>query len=244
MSDDRARVSAVLFDWDGTLVDTGDILLACWHSVTEEVLGYRFPVEEADRRRVMSMRAVESFPTLSDDPAVVERLHVTFSGSYAKLAPSYVTAHRGAADVLAALAGRGVRTGVVTSKTGDRREVDADLARIDEHIDVVITGDDVARGKPDPEGILRALSILGVDPAEAVYVGDGPVDIRAGRAAGMRTIGLTHGLHSRAELLEAEPDHIIDALDTLLDVVLGPDDDHAGPSGRLAAEDSSTKEHS
>ena len=237
------RIRAVLFDWDGTLVDTGDLLLSCWHSTTEEVLGYRFPIEEEDRRRVLSMRGADSFPTLSDDPLVVEALHVTFSSTYIALAPAHVTAHPHAAETLAALAARDIRVGVVTSKTPDRRDVDGALTGLDEYIDLVITADDVSRGKPDPEGIQMALTAFGVDSTEAVYVGDGPVDVRAGRAAGVRTVGLTHGLHSRDELLDVGPDHLIDNLQELLAVVLRPDGDSHHLSGTPAAEDSSTEEH-
>lgn len=213
----RARLAGeaptvVLFDWDGTLVDTGDILLSCWHAATEQVLGYRFPVEEEDRRRVLAMRAVDSFPTITNGPEQTAQLTAAFDAVYEPLAPLNVTAHKGAASLLQSLRDHGVRTGVVTSKTAVRRSIDGRVSGLDSFFDLVVTGDDVVHGKPHPEGIEHAMSTLGGTTATTVYVGDGPVDARAGRAAGVRTICLTHGLHSAEEFADAPPDHLVENL--------------------------------
>ena len=208
-------LGAVLFDWDGTLVDTGGILLDCWQMSTEEVLGYRFPVEESDRRRVLSMRAVDSFPTITSGPEQVAELTRVFDRTYAQLAPTHVQVHSGAGDLLRELKDRGIRTGVVTSKAPVRYEIDAQIAGLSALMDVVITGDDVAKGKPDPEGIHKALSQIAVTPSASVYVGDGPVDARAGKAAGLGTVLMSHGLHSRDEFQAVDPDLIVDDLHQL-----------------------------
>jgi phosphoglycolate phosphatase-like HAD superfamily hydrolase len=84
--------------------------------------------------------------------------------------------------------------------------------------DSVVTGDDVAKAKPDPEGVLAALAELSVGPERAVMVGDGPVDVRAGRAAGTLTVGITHGLHSSEELETAAPHHLVEVLSELGDL--------------------------
>jgi HAD superfamily hydrolase (TIGR01509 family) len=243
------RVSAVLFDWDGTLVDTGEILLACWHTMTEEVLGYRFPSTEEEQRWALSRRAAESFPQLASDPDVVARMHVAFTGAYRAIAAEHVRAHPGAEDLLRGLVARGVRTGVVTSKTTDRVTIDAELTGLTSLVDVIITGDDVEQGKPDPQGIRMALTALGVDAAAALYVGDGTVDIRAGKAAGLRTVALTHGLSDRAGLEAENPDLIMDDLSPLLGAVEradGPAADaepHATPASNPARGDRPSKEH-
>ena len=107
--------SAVLFDWDGTLIDSGDILLQCWHEVTTRVLGAPFPVTEDDRRKFLSMRGADSFPLLSDDPAVVQALDDGFTDAYLRLAPLHVRAQEGSHALLAALRSRGIALAVVTS---------------------------------------------------------------------------------------------------------------------------------
>ena len=128
--------------------------------------------------------------------------------------------HPGAGRLLADLRERDVKVGAVTSKTRERMTCDEQVCGLSDSFDVVITGDDVTRGKPEPEGVVAALRALGVAPADAWMVGDGPVDVRAGRAAGVRTIGITHGLHSSAELEEAGPDHLVTDLAEVAELLL------------------------
>lgn len=199
----------VLFDWDGTLVDTGDILLSCWHAATEQVLGYRFPVEEEDRRRVLAMRAVDSFPTITDGPEQTAALTAAFDATYEPLAPLNVRAHEGAERLLQSLRDHEIRVGVVTSKSAVRRSIDGRVSGLDPYLDIVITGDDVTLGKPAPEGIHRAITALGGSVETTVYVGDGPVDARAGQAAGVRTICLTQGLHTTEEFHDLAPQLLV-----------------------------------
>ena len=209
------RPTAVLFDWDGTLVNSGDILLQCWHQVTTAIFGAPFPVTEADRRKFLSMRGSDSFPLLSDDPAVVQALEDGFTEAYLALAVKEVRAYPDSHELLAALRAAGVGIGVVTSKTMERMARDIDVCGLAGTFDVVVTGDDVKVGKPDPEGVLAALAALGASAENSVMVGDGPVDVRAGRAAGVETIGITHGLHSSEELVEAVPDVLVASLGEL-----------------------------
>lgn len=212
-------VKAVLFDWDGTLIDSGAILITCWHRMSEQVLGYRFPVEEADRRKFLAMRGADSFPLLSDDPAVVSAMDQAFTDAYLELATVHVRAFPHANELLEALRAQGIRTGVVTSKTQLRFNRDAEITGLDRLLDVTVTGDDVTHAKPHPEGVLAALATLGVAPEHAWFVGDGPVDVRAGLAAGVTAVAVTHGLHSAEELHPASPVHMVASLEELAALV-------------------------
>ena len=207
--------AAVLFDWDGTLIDSGDILLQCWHAVTTRVLGAPFPVTEEDRRKFLSMRGADSFPLLSDDPAVVAALDTGFTEAYLELAPLHVHAQEGSHELLRALRSRGVPCAVVTSKTRLRFDCDLEICGMVGLFDAVITGDDVAAAKPDPEGVVAALAALGAPAAVSWMVGDGPVDVRAGRAGGVRAAAISHGLHSVGELEDTAPDLLVESLSDL-----------------------------
>jgi phosphoglycolate phosphatase-like HAD superfamily hydrolase len=79
--------------------------------------------------------------------------------------------------------------------------------------------EDVSQRKPHPEPVLLCASRLGLEPAEAVYVGDSPIDIEAGRAAGMRTIGVLTGTSTRERLAPLDPDHILESAIELLDLL-------------------------
>ena len=208
-----ADTDVVLFDWDGPLVDTGDLLLSCWHQMSEIVLGYTFPVTDEDRRYWLSMRAAESFPKLGDTPEKVEQLFVEFERAYFELAPGRVSQRPGARALLEALRAQGRRTGLVTSKTRVRVGVDMHESGLTDLFDIVLASEDVQAGKPDPEGILIALRELGVAKDRSVYIGDMSVDIEAGKAAGIRTIALANGIGGHEALVAAQPDLIVHDLD-------------------------------
>jgi HAD superfamily hydrolase (TIGR01509 family) len=215
---DQDLPQAVLFDWDGTLIDSGDILLQCWHSVTTEVLGAPFPITEADRRKFLSMRGADSFPLLSDDPAVVARLDSGFTDAYLKLASKHVRPQTDSHTLLRELRSQGIQVGLVTSKTRQRLTCDLDVCQMNDLFDVIVTGDDVANAKPDPEGVNAALATLGASAETSWMVGDGPVDVLAGQAGGLRTVGISHGLHSPEELLGVIPDVLVADLGELAEV--------------------------
>lgn len=208
-----SRRHAVLLDWDGTLVDTREALLRSYHEVTTALLGAPFPVTEQERAWILPLRGVDSFPLLSDDPKVVRALAEGFHAAYLRLAPTVVRPFPGARELLVDLRAAGVATAVVTSKTGERLMRDIELCGLEDAVDLLVNGEDVVRAKPDPEGILLALSRLGAAAADAVMVGDSPVDVAAGRAAATATIGLTHGLHTAGEMKQAGPDAMVDDLD-------------------------------
>lgn len=214
------RPAVVLFDWDGTLVDTRAALLAAWHDVTEAVLGRRFPLTLDEQRWAFSRRGAETFPELSDDPAVVAALVAGFTPAYRRHA-TVVTPFPGVPDLLARLRTARCRTGVITSKTSDRFTLDASRAALDGGWETVVCAEDVARGKPDPEPVVTALRRLGVRPTEAVLVGDSPADMAAAVAAGTQAIGVEWGFSSRAELLDAGASLTVRTCDELLAECLG-----------------------
>lgn len=192
----------VLFDWDGTLVDTRAALLAAWHQVTEAHLGRRFPVSAQEQSWAFSRRGVETFPQLSDDPAVVEAMIAGFTPAYREHAAE-VTPFGGVPELLAGLRAAGRRIGVITSKAADRFALDAGTTGLGQDWDVVVCGDDVRRGKPDPEAVLVALRRLSAPAEAAVVVGDSPSDMAAARAAGARPVGVAWGFTEPAELSAA-----------------------------------------
>ncbi|WP_346623722.1 HAD family hydrolase [Blastococcus montanus] len=211
----RPWAGAVLFDWDGTLVDSRQALLAAWHDVTSRVLGRAWPVEEDDIGVVLSRRGTEVFPSLSDDPAVVQALADAFTPAYERHAAEGVRPFPGAVDLLEELNGRAVAVGVVTSKARARYTADAVRGRMNHLIAAATCAEDVIRGKPDPQAALSVLEQLGVPADRAVMVGDTVVDIRTGRAAGIRSIGVTWGSTPAGPLVEAGADAVVETFDEL-----------------------------
>jgi pyrophosphatase PpaX len=203
---------AVLFDWDGTLVDSAGALVATWHDVTTEVLGRRWPVEPDDVRLALSRRGAETFPLLTDDPDVVGRMAEAFTPAYEAHAAEGVCPFPGVPELLEGLAARGVALGVVTSKARVRYRADAERGLLAHLFGGVACAEDVIRGKPDPQAVHHVLALLGVPPERAVLVGDTDADVASGRAAGVRTIGVTWGSSDAEHLRVAGAEAVVDSV--------------------------------
>jgi pyrophosphatase PpaX len=126
----------------------------------------------------------------------------------------------GAVEVLGALRDRGTRVAVVTSKAAGIARRTMEVCGLWGLVDFVVAGDEVVRGKPDPEPVLRALSGVGFAgrAGEVVFVGDAPVDLRAGRAAGTRTAAVGWGPHRRSVLEAERPDYFLERLTDVLTI--------------------------
>jgi pyrophosphatase PpaX len=179
----------VLFDLDGTLVDSAAVILGSFHHATETVLRRRFPDEQilaevGGTNLVHQMALLD--PDHADELASVYRAHND---------PQYsdVACFEGVLEVLAQLKGQGRRLGVVSAKRRATVERVFESSGMDAYFDVVVGSDDTERHKPDPEPLLRALALLGARREEAAYVGDSPFDIAAARAADMFAVAVGWG---------------------------------------------------
>jgi pyrophosphatase PpaX len=210
------RFPVVLFDLDGTVIDSGAIILASMRHAAREVLGAEPPDE-------LLMAAVGG-------PGLEAQMHALAPDRVEELVDVY-RAHNeplhdglvccaGIDGVLVRLREEGRRLGIVTAKR--RATVELAFAQVPlAHLfDTVVGGDETERHKPDPEPLLLALERLGVGPAGAAYVGDAPFDVKAAKAAGVFSVGVTWGgIHAR-ERLEAEaPDALVDTSEELYGVL-------------------------
>jgi pyrophosphatase PpaX len=211
------RFPVVLFDLDGTLIDSGPIILASMQHATRTVLGREIAYEElaatvGGQGLVAQMRQLD--PERVDELVEVYREHND---------PLHETleAFDDLLDVLPELRAGGRRLGIVTAKR--HRTVQLALDRfpgLAEQFDVVVGHEDTERHKPEPDPVLAALERLGAEPGDAAYVGDSPFDIQAAKAAGAFAIAVGWGgIHPDERLLEEEPDAFVRTPRELLDVV-------------------------
>jgi len=210
------RFPVVLFDLDGTVVDSSAIILASMRHATREVLGREYGDDEL-------MRAVGG-PGLEAQMAAfapdrVEELVRVYRAHNEPLHDE-LEACDGMLDVLERLHEEGRRLGIVTAKRRSTVELAFDRVPLAHLFETVVGGDETERHKPDPQPLLLAAERLHADPAEAAYVGDSPFDMRAAKAAGMHAVGVTWGrIHDRAKLEAEEPDAIVDDAEELLAVL-------------------------
>lgn len=210
------RFPVVLFDLDGTVIDSGAIILASMRHAAKEVLGAE-PPEEVLMAAVGGPGLEAQMRALAPDR--VEELVVSYRAHNEPLHDELMCCE-GVDDVLVRLKDEGRRLGIVSAKR--RATIELAFAKIPlAHLfDVVVGGDETTRHKPQPEPLLLAAERLGADPAECAYVGDSPFDIRAAKAAAMHAVAVTWGgIHPRERLEREEPDAIVDSAEELLHVL-------------------------
>jgi pyrophosphatase PpaX len=211
------RFPVVLFDLDGTLIDSGPIILASMQHAVRQVLDREIAYEElaatvGGQGLVSQMRDLD--PDRVDELVEVYREHND---------PLHDTleAFEGMIDVLPRLRAEGRRLGIVTAKR--HRTVALALDRfpwLGEQFEVVVAYEDTDRHKPEPDPVLAAVERLGAEPSRTAYVGDSPFDIQAAKAAGAFAVGVAWGgIHSDERLLAEEPDAFLRSPEELLDVV-------------------------
>ena len=180
-----AAIRAILFDMDGTLVASDGAVERAWLAWAADY-GVDGPQAYEMAHGSPSETTVRKLLPHLDEAAVAVASARQLELQYDDL--SDVTATPGAVDLLGLLDRRGLPWAVVTS--ADTRLAKARLATAGIAAPVLVTTDDIAVGKPDPAGYLRAAELLGVDPADCLVVEDAEVGLAAGRAAGARTAAL------------------------------------------------------
>jgi pyrophosphatase PpaX len=209
---------AALFDFDGTLVDTTDLIYQSMRHAAGQVLGREISREVLMANvgqplpRQMELLSAEHAEALLDS----YRLHNEENHD------ALIKEFPGVEESLARLRSAGVRVAVVTSKR--RFSVDMALKTfpgLGAVVDQWVTMEDTTEHKPRPEPLLKGLELLGKIPKEeAAYVGDSPFDVAAAKAAGVRSVAVSWGAFSEDALRAAEPDHLVPDLDSAVDVLL------------------------
>ncbi|HSX21769.1 MAG TPA: HAD-IA family hydrolase [Gaiellaceae bacterium] len=210
------KFPVVLFDLDGTVVDSGAIILASMRHATREVLGREFGDEEL-MQAVGGPGLEAQFAAFAPDR--VEELVRVYRAHNEPLHDELVSC-AGMDDVLVQLREEGRRLGVVTAKRRSTVELAFASVPLGHLFETIVGGDETERHKPDPEPLLLAANRMNAKPSDTAYVGDSPFDMLAAKAAGMYAVAVTWGgIHDRAKLEAVEPDAIVDSAEELLAVL-------------------------
>ncbi len=201
------RFSCVLFDLDGTLIDSTRLILDSYRHTMQVHFGRSFPDAEWIEGLGTPLRV--QFRRFTDDDAEIQRMIATYRDWNLAHHDAMVRAFPGAVEAVRDIRGRGARLAIVTSK--NRHGVDMGLARcgFDGLFDTIVTSDDLEASKPDPAPVIAALERLAVAPRTALFVGDSPHDIAAGRNAGTSTAACLWGPFDRARLEAERPDFVL-----------------------------------
>lgn len=210
------RFRTVLFDLDGTLIDSGAMILASMRHATRTVLGREVP--DADLlARVGSTHLRDQMLGLDADRAddLVRAYRAHNEPLHAELRPC-----SGMLGVLERLNAEGRQLGIVTAKRHVTVRLAFEVCPLERFFATVVASDDTDRHKPYPDPILRALERLGSDARDAAYVGDAPFDVESAKAAGVFAVAVGWGgIHSRARVEAVAPDAFVDTAEELLGVL-------------------------
>ena len=223
-----APVEAVMFDMDGTLVNSRSAIVSSYHDASTQVLGAPRPSDEDEMEEILKLRGSEAFPLIvGDDPDKLDAFRSAFQAAYA--------AHGATADgfpglvvALERLTEMGILLGIATSKARARLDLDLERLGIAQYFGFTVSGDEVPHGKPAPDPIIAVAAGLGVAVENGLYVGDGENDIIAAHAAGMRAVGVGFGFHPEACQAE-NPEYFVDSYEELVQVVESLRGTPAGP---------------
>jgi HAD superfamily hydrolase (TIGR01509 family) len=207
---DRTFINTVVFDWDGTLVDSASLGLVAFQKSFAD-LGFEFDLRIYEA--TYSPNWYSTYEALGLPPEKWNEADELWLIHYGEQTPELID---GVADTLRNLRSRNYRLAVVTSGSEGRvcREIDqSDLHGV---FDTIICNEHIVKKKPHPEGLELALERLGCHSTAAAYVGDAPEDIEMGKAANVLTIGVRSNYPSSARLQNANPDIYLDRLPELL----------------------------
>jgi len=211
--------AAALFDFDGTLVDTTEMIHQSMRHATSSVLG-----RDHIPRETLLANVGQPLPRQMEiiDAEKAELLLEAYRSHHEEHHDALIGEFPGVEESLSRLRSAGIKVAVVTSKR--RLSVEMALKNfpgLRNVVDRFVTLEDTTQHKPHPEPLLRGLDLLGGVPKErAAYVGDSPFDVQAAKAAGLTSVAVSWGAFPEDRLREAEPDHLVPDIDAAVDVLL------------------------
>ncbi len=205
------RYRAILFDLDGTLLDSVSVILSATERVFSEM---QIPYDEIAVRRSIGIPLVVQAVKWAGNRA--EEFRERYRPIYNALQEEHVRLFPNTREMLQILRQEGFLTGIVTSKGAKGTHNIIEKAGISSLFDTVVTADDVIRYKPNPDPILKALENLSLKPYEALYVGDSLFDAEAAHTAGVDMAGVSWGVGSREELMPKCSAGVFDTWDDFL----------------------------
>lgn len=211
-------IRTVLFDLDGTLIDSIELILS---SYRHTMSAHGFPeVPDAVWLEGVGTPLRAQLGPWASEALSLETLVATYRDYNLSNHDQMVRPFPNLCDIVRAIRQRGYRTGVVTSKTREGTRRGLRLVGLEEAIEIMVCADDVTNAKPHPEPVEKAVAALGADPTTTIYIGDSIHDLHSGRAAGVLTGAVLWGPFGRTALEPAAPDYWLETPQQLEQLLL------------------------
>jgi pyrophosphatase PpaX len=209
----------VLFDLDGTLIDSIRLILDSYHHTLSQ---HQLPARsDDDWLKGIGTPLYVQFAEWQEHPDRLQAMIATYREYNLKHHDRMVTVYPGVVDAVRELKSAGLATGLVTSKNRQGALRGLRLVGLEALMDVLVCADEVTNPKPHPEPVEKAVGLLGAEPATTVYVGDSLHDMHSGRAAGVKTAAALWGPFGRSHLEGARPDYWLETPGELVELVKG-----------------------
>lgn len=200
-------IKAVLFDFDGTLIDTNELIFKSYRKAFKEVLN-----RDIDDEEILKLYGRPLYGSLMEYGEPGEMLYKIYREFNETQHDNLAKPFDGVYEGIQKISDKGYKMGIVTSKRMRLVKRGLDLIGISKFFDVIITPDDTQKGKPDPEPILLGCEKLGVLPEETIYVGDSIFDMQAAKAAGTQLCVVKYTLTNHQNILEFKPEFFVDSI--------------------------------
>lgn len=209
------KITTVLFDLDGTLIDTNELIITTYLHTLEKYFPSKYQRE--DVLPFLGPTLHEVFGNM--DPDRVEEMVSEYRAFNIANHDELVKEFVGVLETVKMLKERGYKLGIVTTKRHDVSLKGLRLMKLEDYFEVIVAYDHVEKVKPDPEPIFKALEQLGSTPEEAIMVGDNFHDILAGKNAGTATAGVAWSIKGREYVAKYEPDYMLENMKDLLTIL-------------------------
>lgn len=209
-------IKAVLFDFDGTLIDTNELIFESYRRAFKTVYNKVIPDEE-----ILSLYGRPLKSSLMEYGERWEELYNTYREYNEKKHDELAHGFPGAADGVREIISAGYKVGIVTAKRLHMVERGLKIMGLSGIFDVIITPDDTEKSKPDPEPVIIGCNKLGVLPEETIYVGDSIFDMQAGKNAGTKLCAVKYTLTAHEKILEYKPNFFVNSITEFAELLKG-----------------------
>ena len=196
---------AIIFDCDGTITDSLDQALTSFHYAVRRMDAHHITTE--DIHKYFGIAADKILFQLMDQDPVKAQVAFEHFLDHQKLLAEDTKLFNGIPELLSTLKDRQIPLGLVTGRHARDLNIMLDVYQLQPHFSIMVTDDQVSAPKPNPEGILKATSHLGILPQNALYIGDSPMDIEAAHRAGSTSIAVIWDPHANQQALAEKQPH-------------------------------------
>ncbi|QEK11338.1 pyrophosphatase PpaX [Crassaminicella thermophila] len=208
-------IKAILFDLDGTLLDTNELIIQSFQHTYKTHLNKEVPREKI----VQSFGEILKVTLDRECPGCSEEAIKTYRAFQALNFEKLITVHTGVKEALEILHKKGYKLGVVTSRLNESARKGLKLFDLEHYFESIIGANDTKKHKPDPTPALMALKELDIEVDEAIMVGDSPFDVLCGKNAGIISVAVAWSALPREIYMQHNPDYVVDSMEELIDII-------------------------